>query len=422
MQRGEAYFLEAEAENNNGGRCLTKQTSLNWLQKYTWRDEHHPVAPWPVSKALKLLAGIRSDAFINSGYDPAFPLDDDDLQLAEALNDAERALALVLNDCEDVKHRKPRMRFFDVESIRFALRINDDVDLLEPGECLARIGNEKLPLRLYHKVGAVLFSHEYFSRDVPVFGLFHDFARERDGRAEYEEADAQIWERLKRALIVEDATEAERRGLVPWDVPSYEPLPFVEPVFSNNPCSSACSLLPAPPLPDALPSPQSSDECREVEPSKTAPPEADSPPWGYGLDPDDWPPPFDDDPRDEFASLDAPPAIETPESVKATPDADLSAAIDFGGATRDVLEVLADYLKRPPERQRSKNKNFPTEAQCVLDALDLKSQRNRWGRADDGSGRLSKAQWMSVRTLFLPETKKNQGCKGGRWGGKTDRD
>ena len=191
MQRGEAYFLEAEAENNNGGRCLTKQTSLNWLQKYTWRDEHHPVAPWPVSKALKLLAGIRSDAFINSGYDPAFPLDDDDLQLAEALNDAERALALVLNDCEDVKHRKPRMRFFDVESIRFALRINDDVDLLEPGECLARIGNEKLPLRLYHKVGAVLFSHEYFSRDVPVFGLFHDFARERDGRAEYEEADAQ---------------------------------------------------------------------------------------------------------------------------------------------------------------------------------------------------------------------------------------
>ena len=60
MQRGEAYFLEAEAENNNGGRCLTKQTSLNWLQKYTWRDEHHPVAPWPVSKALKLLAGIRS--------------------------------------------------------------------------------------------------------------------------------------------------------------------------------------------------------------------------------------------------------------------------------------------------------------------------------------------------------------------------
>lgn len=276
MQRGEAYFLEAEAENNNGGRCLTKQTSLNWLQKYTWRDEHHPVAPWPVSKALKLLAGIRSDAFINSGYDPAFPLDDDDLQLAEALNDAERALALVLNDCEDVKHRKPRMRFFDVESIRFALRINDDVDLLEPGECLARIGNEKLPLRLYHKVGAVLFSHEYFSRDVPVFGLFHDFARERDGRAEYEEADAQIWERLKRALIVEDATEAERRGLVPWDVLSYEPLPFVEPVFSNNPCSSACSLLPAPPLPDALPSPQSSDECREVEPSKTAPPEADS--------------------------------------------------------------------------------------------------------------------------------------------------
>lgn len=229
-----------------------------------------------MSKALKLLAGIRSDAFINSGYDPAFPLDDDDLQLAEALNDAERALALVLNDCEDVKHRKPRMRFFDVESIRFALRINDDVDLLEPGECLARIGNEKLPLRLYHKVGAVLFSHEYFSRDVPVFGLFHDFARERDGRAEYEEADAQIWERLKRALIVEDATEAERRGLVPWDVPSYEPLPFVEPVFSNNPCSSACSLLPAPPLPDALPSPQSSDECREVEPSKTAPPEADS--------------------------------------------------------------------------------------------------------------------------------------------------
>ena len=107
---------------------------------------------------------------------------------------------------------------------------------------------------------------------------------------------------------------------------------------------------------------------------------------------------------------------------KLSGDEGLARAIDFGVATCDVLEVLADYLKRPPERQRSKNEKFPTEAQCVLDALDSIARRHGWGKAKDESGRLSKAQWEGVRALFLPETKKNQGCKGGRWGGKTDRD
>lgn len=122
--------------------------------------------------------------------------------------------------------------------------------------------------------------------------------------------------------------------------------------------------------------------------------------------------------------------IEAPKAPAAVPsasgiegaDVELSEAIAFGVATRDVLNVLADYLSRPAERQISGNKNFPTKAQCVLDALDAVAKRHKWGRAGDGSGRLSKAQWEGVRALFLPPTKPDAGCKGGRWGGNTDRD
>ncbi len=122
--------------------------------------------------------------------------------------------------------------------------------------------------------------------------------------------------------------------------------------------------------------------------------------------------------------------IEAPKAPAAVPSAsgiegagvELSEAIAFGVATRDVLNVLADYLSRPAERQISGNKNFPTKAQCVLDALDAVAKRHKWGRAGDGSGRLSKAQWEGVRALFLPPTKPDAGCKGGRWGGNTDRD
>lgn len=122
--------------------------------------------------------------------------------------------------------------------------------------------------------------------------------------------------------------------------------------------------------------------------------------------------------------------IEAPKAPAAAPSAsgiegagvELSEAIAFGVATRDVLNVLADYLSRPAERQISGNKNFPTKAQCVLDALDAVAKRHKWGRAGDGSGRLSKAQWEGVRALFLPPTKPDAGCKGGRWGGNTDRD
>lgn len=122
--------------------------------------------------------------------------------------------------------------------------------------------------------------------------------------------------------------------------------------------------------------------------------------------------------------------IEAPKAPAAVPSAsgiegagvELSEAIAFGVATRDVLNVLADYLSRPAERQISGNKNFPTKAQCVLDALDAVAKRHKWGRAGDGSGRLSKAQWEGGRALFLPPTKPDAGCKGGRWGGNTDRD
>lgn len=122
--------------------------------------------------------------------------------------------------------------------------------------------------------------------------------------------------------------------------------------------------------------------------------------------------------------------IEAPKAPAAVPSAsgiegagvEFSEAIAFGVATRDVLNVLADYLSRPAERQISGNKNFPTKAQCVLDALDAVAKRHKWGRAGDGSGRLSKAQWEGVRALFLPPTKPDAGCKGGRWGGNTDRD
>lgn len=122
--------------------------------------------------------------------------------------------------------------------------------------------------------------------------------------------------------------------------------------------------------------------------------------------------------------------IEAPKAPAAVPSAsgiegagvELSEAIAFGVATRDVLNVLADYLSRPAERQISGNKNFPTKAQCVLDALDAVAKRHKWGRAGDGSGRLSKAQWEGVRALFLPPTKPDARCKGGRWGGNTDRD
>lgn len=124
----------------------------------------------------------------------------------------------------------------------------------------------------------------------------------------------------------------------------------------------------------------------------------------------------------EFEPQEAPAAAPSVASGIEGAGVDLSEAIAFGVTTRDVLNVLADYLSRPAERQISGNKKFPTKAQCVLDALDVVAKRHKWGRAGDGSGRLSKAQWEGVRALFLPPTKPDAGCKGGRWGGQTDRD
>ena len=232
MLRGEAYFLAAEVENNNGGKLLTKQAALNWLQKYIELHGDRPASPWFVSRALNLLAGIRPEIDINTEVDPAFPIDEGDLKLREARREASQALALVLNECEDVKHRKGSIRFFEFEFFRFALRIKSDVDLLKPEQYLVEIENETLPLRLYLKVGAVLFSHEYFSRDVPLFGLFHDFVKEKEGKAVYERIDGKISERLRDSLIKEHYREAERHDMVPWDMPDYDPVPYVEPVFS----------------------------------------------------------------------------------------------------------------------------------------------------------------------------------------------
>lgn len=152
------------------------------------------------------------------------------------------------------------------------------------------------------------------------------------------------------------------------------------PDFWQDSPSTALKSAPAARPVTAAPSQQ--DECREVEPAPVA----------------------------------AAPSV-APDAVGCS--ADLSAAIDYGAATRDVLNVLADYLKRPPERRKSGNPAFPTEAQCVLDALDVKAKRKGWGTGDDG--RLSQAQWIGVRLLFLPPTE-NKGCKGSRWGGNTDRD
>lgn len=142
------------------------------------------------------------------------------------------------------------------------------------------------------------------------------------------------------------------------------------------------ALKPAPAARPVTAAPSQRDECREVEPAPVV----------------------------------AAPSVAT-DAVGS--GADLAAAIDFGAATRDVLDVLADYLKRPPERRKSGKPDFPTEAQCVLDALDVKAKRKGWGKGEGGG--LSQVQWAGVRLLFLPPTE-NKGCKGSRWGGNTDRD
>lgn len=201
MLRGEKYFLSAE----NGGRGLTKKQVLDCLQEYTKRDENHPVREWPVEKALMLIAGM-----VPEGEDelllvqPLFTLDGDDRDLVKSYIDAKKALALTLDECEVKKDRSLRVRYFNADDIRFSLRIDSSADLLNnPEEALAQIEHHQLPLCFYAKVAERLFFDEFYFRDVPLFGFFHDDSRESGGCAVREAIDCEIREQLKKSLRAE---------------------------------------------------------------------------------------------------------------------------------------------------------------------------------------------------------------------------
>lgn len=199
MLRGEKYFLSAE----NGGRGLTKKQVLDCLQEYTKRDENHPVREWSVKKALMLIAGmVPEDELLLD--QPSFTLDGDDRDLVKSYIDAKKALALTLDECEAKDDRSLRVRRFDADGIRFSLRMDSSADLLNnPEEALAQIEHHQLPLHFYAKVAERLFSDEFYFRDVPLFGFFHDDSRESGGSAVLEAIDCEIREQLKRSLRAE---------------------------------------------------------------------------------------------------------------------------------------------------------------------------------------------------------------------------
>lgn len=201
MLRGEKYFLSAE----NGGRGLTKKQVLDCLQEYTERDENHPVREWSVEKALMLIAGM-----VPEGEDelllvqPLFTLDGDDRDLVKSHIDAKKALALTLDECEVKDDRSLRVRRFYADGIRFSLRMDSSADLLNnPEEALAQIEHHQLPLCFYAKVAKRLFFDEFYFRDVPLFGFFHDDSRESGGCAVREPIDCEIREQLKNSLRAE---------------------------------------------------------------------------------------------------------------------------------------------------------------------------------------------------------------------------
>lgn len=97
---------------------------------------------------------------------------------------------------------------------------------------------------------------------------------------------------------------------------------------------------------------------------------------------------------------------------------DMSRAIEFGSCTGHILRVIAEYLSRP-EARRMKGTDKSTQAETLLDALNLDAKRRGWGAGLDGG--VSKAQWVGIRALMLPGAV-GKGRGSSVWGGKTDLD
>ena len=98
-------------------------------------------------------------------------------------------------------------------------------------------------------------------------------------------------------------------------------------------------------------------------------------------------------------------------------DDDLSDAIDFGRCTRKVLTVIAEYLRRPEERQTF-NGDPERRAEYLMKAIEAAARKEKWGT---NRGELSDEQWQAIRALMLPAST-GKGCVAAMWGGRTQRD
>lgn len=134
-----------------------------------------------------------------------------------------------------------------------------------------------------------------------------------------------------------------------------------------KPAPAVCPVTAVPSLPN---------ECREVEPLKTAP--AVAPSVASGI---------------EGAGV------------------DLSEAIAFGRSTRRILELIQDWLNRSPERKGPESQW--RESLCRY--LDHVARSEGWGKSTTDGG-LSGAQWEGIQLIFLPAP---IGLGGGSesWGG-----
>ena len=98
-------------------------------------------------------------------------------------------------------------------------------------------------------------------------------------------------------------------------------------------------------------------------------------------------------------------------------DDDLSDAITFGRCTRKVLTVIAEYLRRPEERQTF-NGDPERRAEYLMKAIEASARKEKWGT---NRGELSNEQWQAIRLLMLPDSE-GRGCVAAMWGGRTHRD
>ena len=98
-------------------------------------------------------------------------------------------------------------------------------------------------------------------------------------------------------------------------------------------------------------------------------------------------------------------------------DDELNDAIDFGRCTRRVLTVIAEYLRRPEERQMFGG-NPERKAEVLMKAIEADAKKKRWGT---NNGLLSDAQWQAIRAIMLPGSE-GKGCVAAMWGGRTHRD